>query len=51
LREEIGNKANVKLSVGQVDELSNEPSIHGNVFKEKTPNKPAASRSSKVYFL
>jgi len=32
----IDNKTNVDPSVGQVDELSNESSIHGNIFKEGT---------------
>jgi len=32
----IDNNVNVGPSVGQVDELSNESSIHGNVFKERT---------------
>jgi len=32
----IDNKANVGPSVGQVDELSNEPSINENVFKKRT---------------
>jgi len=32
----INNKTNVRPSVGQVDELSNKPSIHGNVFKKRT---------------
>jgi len=32
----IDSKTNVKPSVGQVDELSNESSIHGNVFKKRT---------------
>jgi len=32
----INNKANVRPSVGQVDELSNELSIHENVLKERT---------------
>jgi len=32
----IDNKVNVGPSVGQVDELSNEQSMCGNVFKEMT---------------
>jgi len=32
----IDSKKNVGPSVGQVDELSNESPVHGNVFKERT---------------
>jgi len=32
----INSKTNVGPNIGQVDELSNESSIHGNVFKERT---------------